>query len=120
MTSRSRGLDFDGVRGIALKLPGVVEGTSYGTPAFRLGRKFLARLHEDGLSLVVPVGFDERDMLVEAEPETFVVTDHYRAYPMMLVRIAKVDPATLGRLLEQHWRAVAPKRVVAAFDAARA
>ena len=111
---------FAAVRALALALPEAEEGTSYGTPAFRVGRKFLARLHEDGVFLVVPVGFDERDMLVEAEPETFVVTDHYRAHPMMLVRIALVDPATLRRLLEQHWRAVAPKRLVAAFDAARA
>ena len=117
MTARRPGLDFEAVRRIALSLPGVVEGTSYRTPAFRVGKKFLARLHEDGESLVVPVGFDEREMLVEAEPETFVVTDHYRAYAMMLVRIAHVDPATLRRLLEQHWRAVAPKRLLAPLAA---
>jgi hypothetical protein len=35
---------WDEVREIALSLPGVEEGASYGTPAFRVRRKFLARL----------------------------------------------------------------------------
>lgn len=39
---------FDTVREIALSLPGVEEGTSYGTAAFRVRGKFLARLREGG------------------------------------------------------------------------
>ncbi len=35
------------VRHLALALPGVEEGTSYGTPAFRGRGRFLARLHDD-------------------------------------------------------------------------
>lgn len=102
---------FEVARQAALALPGVEEGTSYGTPAFRVGKAFLARLHEDGVSLVVKLGFDEREMLMEADPQTFYITDHYRGYPMMLVNLARVDEPSLRRLLLQTWREIAPKRL---------
>ena len=39
----------------------------------------LARLKEDGDSLVMPgVPQDERAMLVESQPNLFYFTDHYR------------------------------------------
>ena len=103
-------LSFDDVRRMGLALPGVEEGTSYGTPALRVGKKFLARLKEDGETLVLKIGFDEREMLMEAEPASFFITDHYRGYPSVLVRLANVHPPTLARLLEQAWQEAAPKR----------
>jgi hypothetical protein len=106
-----RPLTFAAVRRIALTFPGVEEGLSYGTPAFRVGGKLLARLHDSGEALVVKIGFDEREMLMQADPDTFYITDHYRGYPMMLVRIARIDAATLRRLLDQTWRDIAPKRL---------
>ena len=66
------------VRRLALDFPGVEEGLSYGTPGFRVRGKFLARLWEDGLTLVVKCGDDERDFRMKADPETFFITDHYR------------------------------------------
>jgi hypothetical protein len=109
---------FDTVRRIALALPKVEEGTSYGTPAFRVGKKFLARLWEDGEVLVVKIGFDEREILMKADPETFFLTDHYQGYPSVLVRLAKVDSDELREVLEQAWRYNAPSRLVAARDSA--
>lgn len=77
----------------------------------------MTRLFEDGESLVCPgVPFDERDMLVEAEPETFHFTDHFRNYPYVLVRLANAHPGTVERLLARHWRATAPKKVLKAWD----
>ena len=107
---------FETVRRIALALPKVEEGTSYGTPAFRVGKKFLARLWEDGEVLVVKIGFDEREILMKADPETFFITDHYQGYPSVLVRLASVDPDDLREVLEQAWRFNAPSRLVAARD----
>jgi hypothetical protein len=109
------GLAFDDVRQMGFALPGVEEGVSYGTPALRVGKKFLARLKEDGETLVLKIGFDERDMLIEAEPRAFYVTDHYRNYPSVLVRLAFVHPPTLRRLLEQAWREAAPQRLLRSF-----
>jgi hypothetical protein len=69
---------FETVRRLALEPPGVEEGTSYGTPAFRVRGKFLARLREDGESLAIKCGFEERDLRIQADPGTFFTTDHYR------------------------------------------
>jgi hypothetical protein len=114
-----RPVTFETVRKIATALPGVQEGTSYGTPAFRVGAKFLARLWEDGETLVVRIGFDEREMLMQADPGTFYITDHYRNYPAILVRLAAVAPDRLRELLEEAWRQQAPKRLAARFDPSR-
>ena len=103
---------FDTVRQLALALPGVEEGLSYGTPAFRVRGKLLARLREDGDSLVVKIDFAEREVLMEADPQTFYITDHYRNYPALLVRLSTVDVDALRELLEDAWRRAAPKRLV--------
>jgi hypothetical protein len=104
------------VRRLALALPGVEEGVSYGTPGFRVRGKLLARLWEDGATLVVKCGDDERDFRMKANPETFFVTDHYRGYPTVLVRLARVRQADLQAVLEEAWRRQAPKRLVKEYD----
>lgn len=104
------------VRRLALGFPGVEEGTSYGTPGFRVRGKFLARLWEDGEVLVVKCGDDERDFRMQANPETFFSTDHYRGYPTVLVRLARVRVTDLREVLEQAWRRNAPKGLVTEFD----
>ena len=108
---------FDTVRALALALPETAEGRSYGTPAFRVRGKLFARLREDGEHLVVKVDFVERDALIAEEPATFAVTPHYQHAPMVLVRLVTVDPDHLRELLVDAWRAVAPKRVAATYDA---
>src|SRR5882762_3644799 len=67
-------MTFDDIRKIALAWPEVEDGTSYGTPALKVRKKMLARLKEDGDSLVMPgVPPDERDMLVESQPRMFLL-----------------------------------------------
>ena len=105
---------FETVREIALALPGVEEGN--GTPAFRVKGKFFARLWEDGETLVVKAGFDVREILMQADPETFFTTDHYAGYPSVLVRLSSVDREDLANLLEQAWRFNAPRRLIAERD----
>jgi hypothetical protein len=108
---------FDDVRRIALTWPEVEDGTSYGTAALKVRKKMLARLKEDGDSLVMPgVPQDERDMLVERQPGTFYFTDHYRDYPMVLIRLSRATRAAVEPLLRRHWRTLASKAVVREFD----
>jgi hypothetical protein len=106
------------VRRLALALPGVEEGLSYGTPGFRVRGKFLARLWEDGEVLVVKCGDDERDFRMKADPETFFITEHYRGYPTVLVRLARVREHDLQAVLEEAWRRQAPRRLVKEYDRA--
>jgi hypothetical protein len=106
---------FETVRQLARALPGVEEGTSYGTPACKVRGKLFARLHQDGESLVVRIEFAEREVLLAADAETFYITNHYLNYPWILVRLAAVREDQLSELLKQAWRLVAPKRLVADF-----
>jgi len=61
---------FEKVRKIALSLEKVEEGTSYGTAAFKVAGKLIARLREDGDSLVVATTFEEREAMTADDPET--------------------------------------------------
>jgi hypothetical protein len=97
-------------------LPGVEEGSHFGMRSWRCRKKALAALFDEE-TLGLTLSFDEREMLMEAAPEAFFITDHYRNYPRVLVRLGAVEPGTLKRLLLQAWRAAASKKMVAAFDA---
>ena len=109
---------FDDIRHIALAWPEVEDGSSYGTPALKVRKKMLVRLKEDGDSLVMPgVPPDERDMLVESQPKLFYFTDHYRDYPMVLIRLSKARRSTVEPLLRRHWRTLASKKAVREYDA---
>lgn len=114
--SAAVGVDFDVVRRIALALPGVEDGTSYGTPALKVRGKLLARLWEDGETLVLRMNLFERPFLLDAEPEIFYITDHYRDYPSVLVRLPKIAEARLREAVIDSWRFSAPARLVAAYD----
>jgi hypothetical protein len=98
------------LRQVALSLPKVEEGTSYGTLAFRVGKKFLVRLREDNESIALKCGFDLRDVLLTADPVTFFTTDHYRGYPTVLVHLEKIDAGRLRDVLTEAWRRLAPKK----------
>lgn len=102
-------------RDICLSLPGVEEGSSYGKPAFLVNKKFLTRLRrQDASAVLMDVNFDEREMLMEAEPGTFHITAHYKDYPAVLARIATLHPGSLRNFLERRWRRIAPKALVKA------
>ena len=116
MTTRrartKRGATWSAVCEVALRLPGVEQGVSYGTPALHVCKKFLARLKEDGETIAIRVDLADRDVLLEVDPEAFYLTDHYRPYPAMLVRLKHVRLDMLEQILENTWRRQAPKRLV--------
>jgi len=95
---------------MALSLDGVEESTSYGTAAFKVRGKLIARLKEDGESLVVGTTFEEREEMMRAEPETYYITDHYLKYPWVLVRLAKVRPEAMRDLLKGAVRLAAKSK----------
>jgi hypothetical protein len=110
-------MTFDEVRKIVLAWPEVEDGTSYGTPALKVRKKMLVRLKEDGDSLVMPgVAQDERDMLVESQPKLFYFTDHYRDYPIVLIRLSKAKRAIVEPYLRRRWRELASKKAISASE----
>jgi hypothetical protein len=111
------GVSQSQLRKIALSFPGASEGASYGEPSFLLAGKFFTRLRSEDDSLVLIVGsIDERDMLLESDPEVFHITDHYRNYPAVLARRTLLEPARLRAMLERRWRAIGPKKLVKEID----
>ena len=114
--SRKGSVTFAQVRIAAGSLPGVVDSTSYGTPALKVRGKLLARLHQSGEFLVLRADLLDREILMQADPAVFCITDHYRDYPWILVRFSAVDPGALPDLLERAWRLVAPKSLIQKYD----
>ena len=114
-------MTLEEMREIALSFPGCAEGQSYGAPAFLVNKKFFTRLRRDDASLVLmEVSFDEREMLIEAEPQTFHFTAHYKDYPAVLARMASLHPGSFRSFLDRRWRRIAPKKLVKERDAALA
>ena len=111
----------DEFRDIAMSFPGAEEGMSYGRPSFKLNGKFFTRLRaEDEAMVLLEVSHDEREMLMEAEPETFFFTAHYKDYPSVLARIATLHPGSFRAFLERRFRKIAKKSVVKAWEAEQA
>lgn len=108
----------DEMRQIALSFPGCVEGSSYGRPSFLVNGKFFTRLRREDNSLVLlEVPFDEREMLMEVDPETYFFTPHYKDYPSVLARLDHLHPGSFRSFLERRFRKVAKKSVVKAWEA---
>ena len=111
-------MTFDDVRTLALTWPEVEDGKSYGTPALKVRKKLLARIKEDGQTLVMPgVPHDERAMLVESQPKVFSFTDHYRDYPIVLITLSKAKRAHVEPLLRRQWLALASKPARKTYEA---
>lgn len=107
---------FDDIREMANALPGVVDGTSYGTPALKVGGKLFARLHQDMDCVVLRCELLDREILMQSAPDAFFITDHYRDYPWILLRLGAVEKRVLPELIERAWRLVASKTLVRKFD----
>jgi hypothetical protein len=108
--------NFDDVRVIAHALPGVVDGTSYGTPALKVGGKLIARMHQNMDCLVLRTDLLDREILMQSAPDAFFITDHYRDHPWILVRFGVVEKRALPDLIERAWRLVASKTLVKKHD----
>ncbi len=110
-------MDFERVRQIGHELPGVEDGTSYGTPGLKVRGKFLTRLREEDDSIVIKVGtIVERDYLLKADPNVFFIAEHYREYPAVLVRLSTVTEPVLREMMTNAWRRVAPKKLLALLE----
>ena len=117
-TQTAPGAEYKRVCEIARKLPGIEESASYGTPALKVKGRFLCRLRTEAEgALAIRCDFLDRQILLQADPGVFFVTDHYLNYPMILVRLEKIRLSALPDLIERAWRMVAPPKLVAEYDA---
>lgn len=109
---------FEDLRAIILALPGTVETMSWDARAFKVNGKVMLWWNPRYDCPVFKVPMEERDMLLDADPETFFTTDHHRGSPLILARPARLDPGWARANLERVWRAQAKRRAVRDHDAA--
>ncbi len=105
---------FDVVKAVGLTLPDVEVAARYdGSPVLKVGGCFMAGLatHQSAEpdTLVVRADIEEREWLIEDEPETYYLTDDYRRHPVVLVRLSQVDRDALRDLLSVSRRLTLPK-----------
>ena len=96
-------------------MPNVEATTRYdGSPVLKVQGVFMAGLamhsSAEPNTLVVRAEFEERERLLEDAPETYYVTDFYRRYPLVLVRLPLLKREILRELLAGSWRMTAVKR----------
>ena len=104
---------FKPVEAIGRTLPDVEVTTSWGAPALKVGGKMFVCIATNKAaepdSLVVMMDFAERDLLVEEDPDTYYLKNHYVGYPCVLVRLSRVQPDALHDLVVGAHRYVSAK-----------
>ena len=105
---------FDIVKTVGLALPEVEAMPNWaGLPVLRVRGCFMAGLAshrsvEPG-TLVVRCALEDRERFLEDAPDTYYVTDYYRPYPVVLVRLSHLDRDALHDLLSVSWRMAVEK-----------
>jgi hypothetical protein len=101
--AQPRGATFATVCKLASAFPGVEQGLSWGTPGLKVKGRFMARMKEDGESLVLRMGLQERQALM-------------RQSPAVLIRLPKIARSVLAKVVAESWRQVAAESLVAEHD----
>ncbi len=113
----AKGVTAAQLKKIALSFPEANEKPSYGKPSYFVAKKFFTRLRAEDNSVVFIVdGMDQRDMMLELDPKTYHITDHYKDYPAVLVRMERISAEELQTMLERRWRKIAPKKLLKEMD----
>ena len=72
---------------------------------------FVGRVHDKEDAVALRVGTIEmRDVMLEAEPRLFYITDHYKPWPMLLARLKVLDKTILKELWRRAWAKSTPRR----------
>jgi hypothetical protein len=122
--------DWDDVRRIALSLPETSERRSDDVPQWRVKDKLfvwerpLRRADLEALGDAAPSDpplaarvpdLGARQALIADAGEVYFTTPHFDGYPVVLVRLDRIDLAELEELLTEAWLARAPKTLARSF-----
>jgi hypothetical protein len=111
------------LRAICLDLPGATEKLAWGEPTFRAPKMFAMvdnDHHNSGhLAVWVRSTLDAQDVLVDANPDRFFVPPYMGKSGWIGIRIGDpdVDWGEVIDLIEDGYRLVAPKKLLAELDA---
>jgi hypothetical protein len=110
---------FEKLRLAARHLPEVEDSTWYGTPSLKVRGKSLCRVKDPAI-VVLMCPLEEKELLMEAVPDIYFETDHYRGWPAILIRIDAIPPADLELRMERAFVMQAPKTLLKTWQAAKA
>jgi hypothetical protein len=108
-----RGSRFTLVEAIGRTLPDVEVTTAWGQPTLKVrGKMFVCIASHKSAepdSLVVMMDVPDRDALIEDDPDTYYLKEHYLGYPCVLVRLSRVRADALRDLVVGAHRYVSAK-----------
>jgi hypothetical protein len=111
----------DAFRRFALALPEAREEPHFERTSFRVGKRIFATLARDGSEAMIKLPVAEEAVeWVASRPELFLSYGAWTERNGALgVRLAKAPARLLGPLLIAAWRALAPKRALAAYEGSK-
>ncbi|PYR57728.1 MAG: hypothetical protein DMF91_18760 [Acidobacteria bacterium] len=105
---------FKTVESIGHTLTDVEVTTTWGQPTLKVrGKMFVciaSHKSAEPNTLVVMMDFADRDALVEDDPGTYYLKEHYLNYPCVLVRLSRVRADALRDLITGAHRFVSAQR----------
>jgi hypothetical protein len=109
---------WDDVGEIALSFP-EVEVSGDDRVAFRVRGKIFAwaARERDGGGLGIRVDRDEKQLILDSNPDVYFASPHYDGWPGVQIRLEAVDREELRMRLEDAWLIQAPKKLAAAYVA---
>lgn len=111
------GVTIDDARAIAATLPRSYEALVRDRVKFRVGQIVYASFSEDDMIMGFAFPKEEREALVESEPDKFLMpslTD--MRFRWVCVRLDAIDADELRELLVDAWRMCVPKKVADAYE----
>lgn len=113
--------DWDLVRLIALELPEVEESRD-GRVAYRVRRKLFAwaARGRDGGGLGIRVEREEKQLILDSNPDVYFSSPHYDGWPGVQIRLEAIGEDELRERLEDAWLIQAPRRLAKAYLTERA
>ena len=110
---------WDTVRELALAFPEVEAATS-GRVRFGVhGKGFAWEARErDGGGLAVRVDRDEKELILDSNPDVYFTSPHYTGFPAVQIDVDAIGRDELWERLEDAWLIQAPKKLAAGYVAA--
>ena len=110
--------DWKTVREIALGFPEVEESGGERTAYSVRGKGFAwAARERDGGGLAVRVDREDKELILDSNPDVYFTSPHYRGFPAVQIRLESIEHDELLQRLEDAWLIQAPKRLAAAYVA---
>jgi hypothetical protein len=104
----------DDVREFARTLPRTEEALVRDRVKFRVGRIVYAAFSRDESLMGFGFPKEERDALVESQPDKFLMPERSDLrYNWVVVRLAAIDRHEMCELVADAWRMAVPKRIAA-------